>query len=168
MGCPSHVRLYSAEQSESARALNQRLVDLDAGIDISIHQFDFRRPDLSFVRENKHVLFFTALSIMFIHEVGRAPFEEMTRAAAAATGLHFEPFGFQLSPPTYAFSELQAREAASHNWNIDLGRVLQDLHDSGVIEVQYSGKDILPAKDPGHALSVTLWHKAAANRPIGL
>jgi len=161
MGCPSHVRLYSAEQSESARALNQRLVDLDAGLDISIHAFNFRRPDFSFVREKKHVLFFTALSIMFIHEVGRTPFEAMVRAADAATGIHFEPVGFQISTPTYEYSKLQAQEANSRNWNIDLGSVLQDLHNLGVIEVKYSGKDILPAKDPGHALSVTLWHKTA-------
>ena len=161
MGCPRHVRLYSAEQSESARALNQRLVDLDAGLDISIDEFDFRRPDYSFIREKKHVLFFTAMSIMFIHEVGRAPFEAMARAADAVTGIHFEPIGFQFSTPTEVFSKLQAQEANSHNWNIDLSRVLEDLHNSGVIEVKYLGKDVLPAKDPGHALSVTLWHNAA-------
>jgi hypothetical protein len=98
---------------------------------------------------------------MFINEVGRTPFEAMVRAADAATGIHFEPVGFQISTPTYEYSKLQAQEANSRNWNIDLGRVLQDLHNLGVIEVKYSGKDILPAKDPGHALSVTLWHKTA-------
>ncbi len=120
LGSPRDIRLYGAESSHFARQINRRFVEADKGFDVSIHPFDLRQPDLSFVEENGHVLYFTSWSIMFVQNIGPDVFRSMVASADRVTGIHFELCGFQIAAVDFPVSRIQESEVNSKGWNINL------------------------------------------------
>jgi len=158
-GSPRNIRLYGAESSLFGREMMQRFVDVDKDLDVSIHPFDLRRPDLSFVEEKGHVLYFTSWSIMFVQNLGPDVFRSMVASADRVTGIHFEPCGFQIATVDYPVSRIQENEAHSKAWNIDLVPMLEGLHNEGLIELEYLAKDVMMGGGISHALTIAIWHK---------
>ena len=158
-GCPRDIRLYGAEYSRFGREMNQRFVDADKDFDVSVHPFDLRRPDLSFVEEKGHVLYFTSWSIMFVQHLGPDIFRSMVASADRVTGIHFEPCGFQISSVDYPVSRIQESEAHSKAWNVDLVPMLEALHNEGLIKLEYLAKDVMMGGGLSHPLTIAIWHK---------
>ena len=158
-GCPRDIRLYGAEYSRFGREMLQRFVEADKDFDVSIHPFDLSRPDLSFVEEKGHVLYFTSWSIMFVQRIGPDVFRSMIDSADRVTGIHFEPCGFQIGAIDYPVSRIQESEAQAKAWNIDLVPMLEALHNEGLIELEYLAKDVMMGGGLSHALTIAIWHK---------
>ena len=158
-GCPRDIRLYGAEYSRFGREMAQRFVDADKDLNVSLYPFDFRRPDLSFVEEEDHVLYFTSWSIMFEQHLGPDVFRSMVASADRVTGIHFEPCGFQILSADYPVSRIQESEAHSKAWNVNLVPMLEALHNEGLIKLEYLAKDVMMGGGLSHPLTIAIWHK---------
>ena len=122
---------------------------------MEVHEFDFLRPDFSFLGKQKRVLFFTTYAIQQVQEVPMAMFEGMSSAADYVKAVHFEPFGFQVEPNLGIGTEKHAAEMTDRGWNVNLGQTLIDAHDSRVICCTHMVAEILGGgHDPA---SLAVW-----------
>ena len=159
-GCPSGVRWYAAEQSESGRDITRRIAELEPNLDVRVQEFDLTNPDFSWLKEPGPVLFLTNLSIMFVPQIGTELFRLMASAAPAVTGIHFENFGFQITEIDYEVSQHQKAFFMKNGWNMDLLDVLKQCRDAGLIRIEYLAKDMILNDDPYNPASLAVWHKA--------
>ena len=158
-GCPSDIALLSGEVAPDARHVTEMLCGLDPAIPLTVHDFDFYRPNLDFLKGRESVLFFTHMAVMFIPELPRQAILEMAGSAKRVRCIHFEPCGFQISAVDYPVSRIQESEALPKAWNIDLVPILEALHNEGLIELEYLAKDVMMGGGLSHPLTIAIWHK---------
>jgi hypothetical protein len=86
---------HACELTAVGRSVTERLHGLTDGMRLQVHPLDYYQPDLSFLKGEERVLFFTYHSIEQIPELGRQVFDEAVLRSGSCTGLHFEPVGWQ-------------------------------------------------------------------------
>jgi hypothetical protein len=117
--------------------------------------FDHGDPDLSFLKGAKRVLLFSCHSI---EQVGRLPeeyFEKLARAAPSVTGLHFEPFGFQLGGSD-KISVGHRAAIESKGWNQNMVECLKKAEGKGLLSIRHLAANVV-APQMGNPTSIVLW-----------
>jgi hypothetical protein len=146
---------YAAELTASGRDLVQRLAGLEPAMALTVVPFDHKAPDLSFLPPCRRLLIFSVHSIEQIATLPADYFDVLARAAETVTGLHFEPFGFQLGRQD-AVAVRQRQWFASHGWNGDLLDRLKDADKRGVIHMTFLS-DNLYGTTLENPTSVAIW-----------
>lgn len=94
----SRYSFHACEYTAAGRGVTQRLAHVGGVSNLSVHAFDYRTPDLSFLTGKERVLFFSVYSIEQVTEVPAEVVTEMLRRSAQCTCVHFEPVGWQADP----------------------------------------------------------------------
>ena len=123
------------------------------------YEFDFVKPDFSFLGPRKRVLFFTVGAIQMVREIPLKLIELMAGAADYVKTVHFEPFGFQLEPNLGEATANHARWIMEKGWNINLGPILVEAHNSGIIRCTHLLAEILGGG--GDPQSLAIWEAGA-------
>jgi len=153
---------FACEYAESGRQLTAKLAALDPSIDVRVRPFDHKAPDLSFLAGFKRVLL---LSIHSIEQINRLPdnyFDVLAAAAPEITGMHFEPFGFQLGRDN-EIAKRQLDHIAGRGWNLDLLEKLRDADKRGAIHMTFLS-DNLWGNTPENPTSVAIWETPPKKR----
>lgn len=158
-GGPGNVRYFAAEYTESGRAMTESLSALDDGLSLETVFFDHRNPDLSFLAPHdfKKVFLFSCHSIEQVSEIPDSYFPGLAGVAPQVLGVHFEPFGFQVSPETELAKE-HREFILHHEYNLNLFERLNQAAVDGVLEIRYLAKDII-APHLENPTSVAVWEK---------
>lgn len=154
------VPCYACEFTQSGAACTRLLASLDPGFQITAHAFDYKNPDLSFVKKYDHVFVFTRHSIEQVERVPDHLLKTITGVARRVTCLHIEPFGYQIGfapEPTHTVHTDHKNYFTSKNWNANLYDVLCKSAAQGWITLDYLGYNILGGV-PGNPSSLALWH----------
>lgn len=99
------IAFHACEYTEAGRRAATRLDSVGGRRLLSVHAFDYRRPDLSFLDGSRNVLFFSVHSLEQITSADEAIVAEMLGRSRACHCIHFEPVGWQLDPQLVAFRE---------------------------------------------------------------
>ena len=154
-GGQRQLKYIGAELTNSGRKMMRKLFSLIPGADMEVHEFDFLRPDFSFLGKHKRVLFFTIYAIQQVQKIPMSLFEGMSSAAEYVKAVHFEPFGFQVEPDLGKGTAHHASEMKDRGWNVNLGQTLIDAHNSGLIRCTHMTAEILGGgHDPA---SLAVW-----------
>jgi hypothetical protein len=103
-GIHYHGAEYTMEGQESAKLLAKH----DRKIEYFAHSFDYRNPNIDFLREySGHILVFTRHSIEQVDTINPRLYADLCALEAQVTLVHIEPVGWQRS------AELLARRAAN-------------------------------------------------------
>ena len=141
--------------------------------------FDYRNPDLSFLKGKPDAVFFTAHSIEQIHTLDENLFDAILAATGACRCVHFEPVGWQRdsvlkqwvtsgdtgkSDDDYdvdAENVLKnaALWAARHGYNTNLLEVLESLEEKGRIRIRLRSYDVI-GNNPLNPSTAIVWEKA--------
>jgi hypothetical protein len=89
------IMFHACEPTSSGSRVCEELHELDNTLQISTEYFDYYQPDLSFLRKDDNVLFFTAHSIEQIPTLNRSVLEEMISVSNRCFCFHAEPVGWQ-------------------------------------------------------------------------
>ncbi len=89
------IPLHACELTAGGRQVTEQLRGIDSKIPLSIHAFDYYKPDFSFLDAGVRALFFTVHSIEQIPNLGQAVFEQMLNRTSDCNCFHFEPVGWQ-------------------------------------------------------------------------
>lgn len=92
------LSFHACEYTEAGRRISERIAEVGDVHNLSVHAYDYRKPDLSFLGANERALFFTAHSIEQVTELPDVVITEMVSRAAECTCFHFEPVGWQIYP----------------------------------------------------------------------
>ncbi len=92
------LKLHACELSSSGREVTSRLHALDPAIALSVHPFDYYKPDFSFLAGAKATLVFSSHSIEQIPVLGEELFRDLLSASPRCYGIHAEPVGWQYEP----------------------------------------------------------------------
>ena len=95
------LEYHACEFTHAGRDLTRKLHGLADTMELFVHAFDYREPDLSFLNNRSNVLFMTVHSIEQIPVLDRSVFEEMLTRAPGCKCLHFEPVGWQHDPQAF-------------------------------------------------------------------
>ena len=157
-GGPQNIPYYAAEFTESGVALANYIASLKPEMPLSAFHFDYKKPDLTPVKERKNILIFTSHSIEQVSEISEDLFDYLSSFAERVTCIHFEPFGFQLIPEEQRedVSKLQALVAEKKKWNINLAPTLMEANKKGILHLSFIGKNVM-GKEMGNPTSVAIW-----------
>ncbi len=122
---PGEIELHACELTEAGRKISETLRGLCPGMNLAIHPFDYYDPDLSFLQDNRNVLFFTVHSIEQITELSPALFDEMITRFAKCSCFHFEPVGWQFDQQLREKRRLQ--DTPAQRTRMSLGRRLRKV-----------------------------------------
>lgn len=139
-GGPRGAAYLAAESSAAGRGLCERLGALEPGLRLSVVDFNFHRPDLSFLEGQRRILLFTSWAIHMCDAFAADFFERVAALEAEVTMVFFEPIGFQI-PPLNALSEQQMR-FLDRRYNLSFIDVLGDAERRGLVEILHVGKDV--------------------------
>ena len=132
-----------AELTASGREMMRKLASLIPEKDMEVHEFDFLKPDFSFLGTRKRILFFTVYGIQQVREIPMKLIERMAGSADYVKAVHFEPFGFQLDPNLGEATPHHARAMMDKGWNTNLGPTLIEAHNRGSIRCTHMVPEIL-------------------------
>lgn len=155
-GGPKDVTYYAGEISASGRQAAEMLFALVPDMTVVSFAFDHKAPDLSCLAGCQSVLLFSYHSIEQVTAIDPDYFRRLTKAAPNVTGIHFEPFGFQLAELEGEPSRAQRQLFEQFDWNRNLARTLVDAHNDGHIKLIFFGKEVAG----GHAenpTSLAVW-----------
>ena len=157
-GGPGSARYFAAEYTESGRAMTERFAALDEGLPLETVFFDHRNPDLSFLAPHdfKKVFLFSCHSIEQVSEIPDSYFPVLAGVAPQVLGVHFEPFGFQVSAETELAKE-HREFILDKEYNLNFYERLKQAAD-GVLEIRYMRKDVI-APQLINPTSVAVWEK---------
>ncbi|MDQ6437586.1 hypothetical protein RB623_26335 [Mesorhizobium sp. LHD-90] len=89
-----HGAEYTIEGQECAKRLAQH----DGKINYFAHSFDYRKPNIAFLRKyTGHILVFTRHSIEQVQTINPSLYEDLCSLRAQVTIVHIEPVGWQRS-----------------------------------------------------------------------
>ena len=105
------IMFYACELTSSGSRVCEELHELDNTLQISTEYFDYYQPDLSFLRKDDNVVFFTSHSIEQIPILNRSVLEEMISVSNRCFCFHAEPVGWQyVDELRRQRAQLQAKE----------------------------------------------------------
>ncbi len=161
-GGPRKMKYIGAELTDSGCEMMQTLFPMVPGGDMEARKFDLLKPDFSFLRPFKRVLFYTVFAIQQVTEIPFKLVEEMSRAAEYVKTVHLEPFGFQVEPNLGEMTTRHAEHIREKGWNTNLGPMLVQGHNSGVIRLSHLVAEVMGGGlDP---LSLAVWEGGGASK----
>jgi len=89
------LEFHACELTNAGREVTKRLHRLVPGMNLSVHAFDYFKPDFSFLKGRPNVLFFTVFSVEQIPVLGRVVVDGMREQTGSCSCFHFEPIGWQ-------------------------------------------------------------------------
>jgi hypothetical protein len=116
-GGPKSIPYYAGEFAQSGVEAAHVIASLCNDFSLVPFPFDHCAPDLSPIEETGNILIFTSHSIEHVMEIPGNYFNLLAEHATSVTGLHFEPFGFQLSDNSDDVSKAQKSQAIARGWN---------------------------------------------------
>jgi len=161
-GLAPEVALLGGDVADSGLALARRLTALEPDLRVEFFPFDFRTPALErFQGRFQRVLLVTCFSLMFLGRTERALFEVLSHCAPRVTGLHLEPFGFQIEiePDRITrFDLLQRQLFEQKRWNLDFIPALSQAERLGLLQIERLDKNYFLGEDFLLPASLALWH----------
>jgi hypothetical protein len=101
------IHYHGAEYTDQGQECGRKIAKHDGKINYFAHSFDYRKPDVSFLKNyTGHILAFTKHSVEQVDVIDPDFYEQLCQLKADVTLVHFEPVGWQRSP------DLAARRAA--------------------------------------------------------
>jgi len=146
---------HACEFTESGRRTTELLASLDSGMNVATHAFDHKAPDLSFLAGAKKALIFSVHSIEQVNRLPADYFDVLAAAADEVTGMHFEPFGFQLGGANKIAADHRVL-FESRGWNVDLLERLREADGRGAIRMTFLS-DNLFSNSVENPTSVAIW-----------
>ena len=163
MGGPRDIPYYAGEVTESGCDTARMLAGLNDELMLTAFQFDYTAPDLSAVKEHGNFLVFTAHSIEQVAEIPDNLFSIIAAHGKTVTGIHFEPFGFQIEDDEpNKVSELHKHAAAKMGWNKNFVDMIQSANDTDEIELVYMAKNMMGGDDMANPTSLAIWQSSNA------
>ena len=83
----------------------------------------------------------------------------LLETAPQVTGLHLEPFGFQVTPNLGEATKKQSEIFNLYEWNVNFFEILNLAQDKGLIKIDFVETDLFLPEDPTNATSVAIWKK---------
>lgn len=155
-GGPTEIPYYAGEYTESGNQLINIFSSLREDLNLIPFQFDYKKPDLSVVKEKKKLFIFTSHSIEQVAEISRDLFTYLANYAEHVTCIHFEPFGFQTGQHLGRVSKFQASYFKKRDWNLNLGPVLLEAQKAGDIDIKFMAKNVISTTHD-NPTSVAIW-----------
>lgn len=177
------VDFIGAEYTKAGRTCARRIADFDGAIRYSDQHMDYRKPNISFLKDyKKHILVFTHHSIEQVDRIDRRLYQQLSELDADVTLIHFEPVGWQRDRAVLAarrrddkafFKALtdglpnalhteqdQINNAAWWSWrgryNINLTSIVNHYVETGMVEMVQKAYDFSVA---GNVLNpTTMYH----------
>jgi SAM-dependent methyltransferase len=160
-GGPSNIPYFGGELTKSGVAIAQELAALRPDMKATFFAFDHLQPDLGIVPRVDRALVYTMHSIEQVALIDQSFFAVAAGIAKDVTGLHFEPFGYQLGetgPVTKDHKKFMLERGWNQNFAVALAQAMQryGLNSDFTVTEQF-----LPA-DWQNPTSLTIWRSAAA------
>lgn len=105
----ARMQFHACEYTAAGREVCAKLADIGGVTNLSVHAFDYRTPDLSFLSGKDRVLFFSVHSVEQVTTIPDRLIEEMLQRCATCVAVHFEPVGWQADPQLLAWRERAER-----------------------------------------------------------
>lgn len=159
-GGPQDVPYFGGEFTDSGVALARRLAALEPGLDATFFHFDHTAPDLSPIPACGRALVFTVHSIEQVKTIEPELFRAITGIAKHVTGIHLEPFGFQvadLGPISKAHAAFMVRRG----WNLNFAEALLKARDRFGLVVKFMATELFLPADAENPTSLAIWESAA-------
>jgi hypothetical protein len=174
-GLPREIDYAALEYTETGREVTRLLAGTEPALRLTVHPFDYNRPDLSAFRSHEKTLVFTCHSIEQITHIGDAVFEELLAIPGLDRVIHIEPVGWQIAadrpvglllqllswivPPRLSLEIDLLRQSRSARYNADLVPKLRSLERAGRIRIERIEKNYIGANplNPGTAI---VWRRA--------
>lgn len=176
---PGNPIVYIAcELTDTGRSAVERIAKTDKRMTCFPQAFDYRNPDLSFIKGKPDAVFFTSHSIEQITVLGEEIFDAILAATGRCRCVHLEPVGWQRdsdlkqwvisggaekTEKNYDVGEENVLKnaaiwAALNKYNTDLLEVLESLEAKGRIRVLQRSYDVIGTNpfNPGTAI---VWEK---------
>lgn len=114
------IAYHGAEYTDEGQAAAVRLAAHDGKIDYNAHSFDYRNPDISFLKDVEgHILVFTRHSIEQVDMIDPALYDMLAALKAEVTLVHIEPTGWQRDKTL-----IYRRKAKDNRFFEDIGSML--------------------------------------------
>jgi hypothetical protein len=174
-GAPRTADYAALEYTETGREVTRLLAGTESALRLTVHPFDYNKPDLSAFRSHEKTLVFTCHSIEQITHIGDAVFEELLAIPGLDRVIHIEPVGWQIAadrpvglllqllswivPPRLSLEIDLLRQSRSARYNADLVPKLRSLERAGRIRIERIEKNYIGANplNPGTAI---VWRRA--------
>ncbi len=160
-GGPVDAPYFALEFTESGRRCTQAIGNLEPGMDLNVHPFDYNNPDYSVLpSELDHAVVFSCQSVEQVPVLKKEALTGLFGVAREVTCLHFEPVGWQLDekdrkPGAGASSEAYARE---HDYNRNLWPLLKELQNEDRIRIDRVEAEVFGIV-PENCVSIIGWTK---------
>lgn len=155
-GGPRDVRYFGGELTESGVQAAREIAALAPEMDATFFRFDYLDPDFSALPRFDRALVFTVHSIEQVYRIDAGLFGAIAGVANHVTGLHLEPFGFQvadLGPVTRAHSAMMTEK----KWNLNFAEALLRARDESVITLKFLATELFLPTDPDNPTSLAIW-----------
>jgi SAM-dependent methyltransferase len=158
-GGPSNVPYFGGELTASGVSLARDLAALRPDMKASFFHFDHLKPDLSAVPRFERVLLYTMHSIEQVAEIDPSLFEVLASAGARVTGLHFEPFGWQVRD-TGPVSREHRMAMQENRWNQNFAASLAEAGRRYGLTCDFEMIEAFLPSDWANPTSLAIWHSA--------
>lgn len=159
-GGPKGIPYYAGELSESGTEMATMLATKMADLRIMPFRFDHEEPDLAAIAEKSRVLFFTFHTIEQVATLRADYFKILAGHADRVTGVHFEPFGFQIAQFPGEVTDAQKRLIEGNGWNGNMVEMLTASARRGEIDITFMAKNMMGSDDPENPTSLAVWRRS--------
>ena len=159
-GGPRDARYAALEFTASGREATCLLGNLEAGLRLEVHPFDYYAPEATVIEPGRRVLVFTVFSIDQIPTLAAAAIRWAFDLGADVWGVNFEPFGWQCRDELGQSQMVgsSAQYAARHDYNRNFWPVMRDLAENRSLEIELVRPELYGA-NPDNAASLLQWRK---------
>lgn len=158
-GGPDDIDYVGAELSAGGLELFETLAGLNSRMRVRAVRFDILEPDFSFLAGYENVLVFTSHAIEQVTRLGATFVTQLAKAAPRVVGIHFEPFGFQVSPTLGPTTQIHKENILANEWNVDLVHRLVAARDEGAIRILALALEA-SFTDSNNPTSIAVWESA--------
>ncbi len=172
------IEYVACELTDAGRSAVGRIAKTDKRMTCFPQPFDYRNPDLSFIKGKPDAVFFTSHSIEQITVLGEELFDAILAATGRCRCVHFEPVGWQRdsvlrqwvisgdagkSKDDYDVGpenvlKNAALWAAGNGYNTNLLEVLGSLEEKGRIRIRLRSYDVI-GNNPLNPSTAIVWEK---------
>jgi hypothetical protein len=157
-GGPPQARYVAAEYTEAGHEVARRIGELEAGMRLETHPFDYHNPRGFSLGKLDEVVVFTVNSIEQIPHLSQEVVRTVCELGTRVRCLHFEPVGWQVDPDS---SSSSSEYAERHDYNRNLVSLLRSAAAEGTIELDDPQPEII-GTNPHNATTLLTWSTAVA------
>jgi SAM-dependent methyltransferase len=160
-GGPTNIPYFGGELTESGAAIARELAALRPEMNVTFFHFDYLKPDLGMIPKCERALVYTMHSIEQVWNIEPTLFKELASIAKYVTGIHFEPFGFQIRQ-TGPVSQHHQQFMQEQGWNCNFAEALKQALQLYGIKSDFTVTEAFLPTDWANPTSLTIWHSDAA------